>query len=162
MFAQLRKLITDIREAHIPQWLFALIIAGASIGLLDASYLSYQHKTTPPAGDMSVLCVVGEPGSCNAVLQSQYAVVLGIPLAYIGVLYYLTILVTAIILFRTRAVRAWYVLQTVLAVGFLASAYFVYLQLFVIYSICLYCMISAVMTAGMCGGVIWQKIKHRV
>lgn len=159
MLTQFKQFITDVREARIPSWLFWLIMISASIGFLDAGYLSYQHYIASYEEGVSVVCVVGEPGSCNAVLQSQYAEVLGIPLAYIGVLYYLTILVTTIIVSRFKKVHAWYLLQSVLVTGFFASLYFVYLQLFVIYSICIYCMVSASVTTAMFVGVGWYRFK---
>lgn len=157
MFSQLKQLITDIREANIPKWLFRLILVCASIGFLDATYLSVEHVLTANGG--SVYCIIGNAGSCNIVLQSIYSTVVGIPLAYLGLVYYTAILIILIRLHRVRDVRFWHVLQLITGFGFLTSLYLVYIQLFVLYTICPYCMLSASMSTLMFGGVVWYRLK---
>lgn len=162
MLSLIKQLLTDIRESNIPKWLFRLIVICASIGFLDASYLSIQHLLGALGGDGSVDCIVGSSGSCNIVLQSIYSEVLGIPLAYLGLLYYTTILIITIRLYKRRDIRLWHLLQGIIAFGFVTSLYLVYLQLFVLYTVCPYCMLSATMSIIMFGGVVWHRVKNRV
>lgn len=159
MFSLIKQILTDIREAHLPKWVFRLILICASIGFLDASYLSIEHLLGTLGGDGSVNCIVGSSGNCNIVLQSIYAKVLGIPLSYLGLLYYTTILIIVINLHKRRDIRLWHLLQGVITFGFLTSLYLVYLQLFILYTICPYCMLSAAMSTIMFGSVVWYRLK---
>lgn len=162
MLSLIKQILTDIREAHLPKWVFRLILICASIGFLDATYLSTEHLLGVLGGDGSVNCIVGASGSCNIVLQSIYSEVLGIPLSYLGLLYYTTILIIVVTLHKKRDIRLWHLLQGIIAFGFLTSLYLVYLQLFILYTVCPYCMLSAAMSVIMFGAVVWQRVKNRV
>ena len=85
-------------------------------------------------------------GACDTVQASPYAVFLGIPVAFYGVVGYLAILVVALIALRPAALpdRRWSLLLVALAtVGFLFTVYLTYLELFVIHAICRWCVGSA-------------------
>src|SRR3989344_7528993 len=99
----------------------------AIIGFADAVFLTTQHYlgNIPP-------CSVVE--GCETVLTSPYATLLDIPVALFGILFYL------IILIKPNRLLAF--------CGFLASLALLYLQLFVIKAICLYCMVSLVTSTG--------------
>jgi uncharacterized membrane protein len=60
----------------------------AVIGLLLAGYLVKEHYA--PAG--ASFCDINARFNCGAVNQSPYAVFLGVPVAVLGVLYYLLLL----------------------------------------------------------------------
>ena len=86
-------------------------------------------------------------GGCDTVQTSRWAVFLGMPVAFYGVVGYLLILLVAIAGLRPAALaqRQWSVLLAALAtVGFLFTAYLTYLELFVIHAICRWCVGSAV------------------
>src|SRR5688572_29835248 len=86
-------------------------------------------------------------GGCDTVQASPYAVFLGIPVAFYGVVGYLSILVVAIIALRPAAVLdpRWNLLLVGLAtVGVVFTGYLTYLELFVIHAICRWCVGSAV------------------
>lgn len=111
------------------------------IGLFDASYLTYQHFSglVPP-------CQLGSIFDCGGVLQSEYAVIFGIPLALLGVGYYLvSLFFSSWILLRNEKLAKWAILFVGCG-GVVASTYFVYLQLSVLKAVCLYCMISALIS----------------
>ena len=106
------------------------------IGFLDSSYLTVQHyRGEPPS------CAIFT--GCETVAESKYAVAGPIPLALLGLLYYLAIFILTVAYFDTKKERLLLLAALLTIAGFLASLYFVYLQLFVIKAICLYCMISA-------------------
>lgn len=111
------------------------------LGLADALYLTYLHYShTLP------LCSSGLWVDCGKVLNSKYAVIFGIPLALIGVFYYTLLLINllSLILTENKLFKYFTVLQVIS--GACASFYFMYLQLLVIRSICLYCSLSAVIS----------------
>lgn len=86
-------------------------------------------------------------GGCDTVQTSQWAVLFGLPVAFYGVVGYLTILVVSLMALRPVALpqRGWSTLLAALAsVGFLFTIYLTYLELFVIHAICRWCVGSAV------------------
>lgn len=115
-------------------WIAFLILA--VIGLADAGYLSYMALSA-----QSLSCGIVE--GCNAVAQSSYSRVFGVPLALYGAVFY-AIVILLVLASRTlppRAART--LLIAVTGAGFLSSAYFVYVQLFTIEAVCIYCLLSA-------------------
>jgi uncharacterized membrane protein len=88
----------------------------------------------------------GASGGCEVVQTSRWAVFLGLPVAFYGVIGYLALLVIAILALRPNALaqRQWTVLLAALAtIGFLFTVYLTYLELFVIHAICRWCIGSA-------------------
>lgn len=115
-----------------------LIFVCAVIGILDTAYLSYEHfaKIIPP-------CSTSIWVDCGKVLQSQYSIILGIPVAVLGLVHYVMLWLNTVgvTFFNFKQSKYLMVLQSWAA--FFFSLYFVYLQLVVLRSICLYCMLSA-------------------
>ena len=116
-----------------------LLIALATIGLLDSIYLSWIKFTDQEASCSGV-------GDCSAVNASQYSEIAGIPIAVLGAGAYLVMLLILLYQDRVEFLRdngSMLVLGISLA-GLLYSAYLTYIELFVIYAICPYCVLSAV------------------
>ena len=122
----------QLLRTHIP--LLFLIIA--FIGFADASYLTAKHYNNE-----AVTCSLTQ--GCEAVTTSSYATIGPVPVALLGALYYLTIVLGSAMVLDTKNTRLLRMLSLFTSTGFLASVYFVALQLFVIKAICLYCMGSA-------------------
>jgi len=118
-----------------------LMIMLASLGLADAFYDSYAIYTGQP-----LWCPPPVDG-CNIVAASPYARVFDLPLGYLGVVYYLFMLMLSGLL-AVDPVSPGLRLGTVLVAGagVLASAIFVYIQINFIHAFCIYCMISAALT----------------
>jgi uncharacterized membrane protein len=86
-------------------------------------------------------------GGCDAVQASPWAVLLGLPVAFYGVVGYLAIFIVAMLALRPAALpdRRWNAALVGLAsVGVLFTAFLTYLELFVIHAICRWCVASAV------------------
>ena len=86
-------------------------------------------------------------GECETVQTSQYAVLIGLPVAFYGVVGYLAILIVALVALRPAALLEpkWnQVLVGLATVGLLFTAYLTYLELFVIHAICRWCVGSAI------------------
>jgi len=109
--------------------------AVALIGFLDALYLSVSHYT----GHISCSVVSG----CQEVLVSQYSEIFAIPLAILGALYYLFIIVNSLIYIDSQNKWSKLILSYLPIFGFLFSLYLVYLMFFVINALCQYCLLSA-------------------
>lgn len=113
----------------------SLFIVVALIGFVDAVYLTVSHYT----GHISCSVVSG----CQEVLASQYSEIFGIPLALLGALYYLFIIISALLYIDHKNKYSVLALSYVPIFGFLFSLYLVYLMFFVIDALCQYCLLSA-------------------
>jgi uncharacterized membrane protein len=107
----------------------------AVVGMIDSVYLTIHHLTAE-----TVPC--GQGFDCGAVLSSQYAEIAGIPLAAFGVVaYFIAFSLATLAAFGNR--KTWFLFGVQVALMAMASAYFVYLQAFVIKAYCQYCLLSA-------------------
>lgn len=134
------------------------IIGGtlAFLGLVDALYLSYAHLTQNP-----LACSILE--GCAIVANSPYSKIWGVPIAYLGVFYYIGMLKIAfwtnIVPSLATAGRRLFVWGAIL--GALASLVFVYIQYTYIGAFCIYCLLSAVATwlLGLCAYMLTKAEK---
>jgi len=113
----------------------------ALIGLLLALYL-WLWKI----GVLGTL--VCRDGGCEAVQTSEYAQVLGIPVAFLGLLGYVVLLALSLVGIQPRWVDRWEPsagLAAVSGVGVAYSAYLTYLEAEVIHAWCQWCVVSAVL-----------------
>jgi uncharacterized membrane protein len=111
----------------------------ALLGLLDAAYLALERVTGGP-----LACPLG--GGCETVQSSSYAVLLGVPVAFIGVAGYVLLLGVAMLsLHHTRlfGLPLDALLLALASIALLAGIYFMYLQIAVIGAICFWCAIAA-------------------
>ena len=111
------------------------------VGLCDAIYLTMEHYL-----DLNPPCYVG---SCEVVLTSVYAIILGVPVAVWGVLYYVS--VVGGLLWYQSTLNSQVLKLTLLMTGWglLASGYFFLLQAFVINAWCQYCILSGLVSLGL-------------
>jgi uncharacterized membrane protein len=119
-------------------WLFKAILIVALIGTLEAAYLTYIHYH----GLGSLACFGGSahhPSSCIKVQGSKYAEIVGIPVALLGLLSYITILVSL----RIKGELGRGLGLLVSTVGFVFSLYLTYREIFTLHEICEWCVASA-------------------
>lgn len=150
----------DVQTLYLvyPKWLIWAMASVAFFGFADASYLTMEHYFSVP-----LPCTIFN--GCETVLTSSYSVISGIPVALLGVFYYLTVFILLAYAIDTQKGVCAKLAMSLTPFGFLASLYFVYLQIFVIKAICLYCMVSATLSTvllvlGMIG--IFQYAKKNV
>ncbi len=120
-----------------PLWLASVLLALA--GAVDSAYLAFLKFT-------GTVAACSDIGDCEAVNNSKYAEIGGIPLALLGLLGYLAIL--AFLILETQF-PSWRdslhlgVFGFTLA-GTIYSVYLTYIEIFVLHAVCPYCVISAV------------------
>lgn len=117
-----------------------LIPALAALGLGVSAYLAYVEIT-------HVAAVCGPVGECNAVQSSQYAQIAGIPVAVLGLVNYVAVIVLWAV--QRSSTGRWarpaaLALLALAAFGVLFSIYLTLLELFVIHAVCMWCLSSAV------------------
>jgi uncharacterized membrane protein len=103
----------------------------ALVGASIAGYLTYVHYR--PA---ALICTGG--GGCEAVQESAYAELVGIPVAVLGLLAYVAVL--ALVAWDAPLARTLTAAVALTAVGF--AAYLVLLQAFVIDAWCVWCLVN--------------------
>jgi len=129
-----------------------LLFVVALLGFADATYLTVEHYrgVIPPCSITS---------GCEQVLTSPYSSVLGFPVSLGGSIYYLVVMVGCLIFLESKHLSAniqahhysilkWTLVFTL--AGFLASLWFVYVQAFILYSYCQYCLGSALSSTILC------------
>lgn len=118
----------------------AVILAGVGFGV--ATYLSVIHYT-----HNSLAC--NGVGDCEYVNSSKYAEVAGVPVALLGALTYVSMIVLLIVHVYTRSSEA---LQIAWAIGLASFAFSIYLtgiEIWVLEAICIYCVVSASVMTGL-------------
>lgn len=105
----------------------------AFLGFLDATYLTILHykNVIPP-------CSLAH--GCETVLTSSYATLGPIPIALIGSLYYLTVIVLLGLLWHSNNKTIKQLLLVLCSTGLLVSVLLVGIQAFVIHAYCQYCL----------------------
>ena len=124
--------------------MFVLLLLSIS-GLIDSLYLTWEHyqKVIPPCTVNHLLPILSD---CGKVLTSPYSVAFGIPLALFGVFHYglLSVLFTSTFFSKNKLIKYAAIIESI--GGLFASIYFMYIQLIVIKSICIYCTLSALIS----------------
>ncbi len=117
--------------------IFSVILA--VIGLIDSIYLSWEKIF-----HVEVFC--GGSGDCQTVANSPYSEIAGIPIAYLGVGVYIVIIALLYLEGRGTFWRQYspLIIFGLTLAGTIYSIYLTYLEIAVIYAICPYCVISAV------------------
>ncbi len=114
----------------------------ALVGFLDATYLTATHY-----GAASLAC--GPGGGCDIVTTSEYATVAGVPVALVGLVYYVAVNLIVWTPPSGWGRRLGVVFVAITAIAVAASAVFVYLQAVVIDAWCQYCLVSAAVSVGL-------------
>ena len=127
--------IENITKSNTVAKLPLLAAVVAIVGIIDAVYLTYHHYA-------NLLVPCEATGGCEIVLNSSYAMIGETPIAVFGAIaYFIAFLLAILAAFGFRKLWLLFGIQVTLMAT--ASAFLVYVQLFVLKAICQYCMISA-------------------
>ena len=122
------------------------MIVLAVIGLGLASYLTYVHYS-----GIKPACSLG--GSCEKVQTSAYSHLAGVPVALMGLIGYVSIM---ILLLAPESETTRFATVAVTTIGFGFSAYLTYRELFSIHAICEWCVSSAVIMTVLVSLAVWR------
>ena len=127
------------------------IVLLALVGLLLALYLSLYK-----------LGLIGTlqcgTGSCEYVQTSRYAEVLGMPVAFYGVVGYAVLFVVGMAGVQPRLVtdrRVTVLLAALSSLGLAFTLYLTYIELFALRAVCRWCVVSAVIITAIWALSIW-------
>ncbi len=115
-------------------WARIAAVVLSLIGIGVTGYLVWEryHGNAP-------VCALG--GGCLTVQRSEWSTVAGIPVAIMGLLAYIAMLVCALVPRQLAALCSLFLSL----LGVLLSAYLTYLELYRIHAICEYCVTSAIL-----------------
>ncbi len=124
-------------------WWRWVSVALAALGALVSGYLTWIKVANAQAFCSNV-------GDCDAVNSSVYSELFGIPIALFGLGAYLAMAALLVLEDRVPLLREWGPLAVfgLALTGTLYSAYLTYVEFFVIYAVCPYCVASAVLITG--------------
>ncbi|AKM78724.1 MAG: Vitamin K epoxide reductase [Candidatus Wolfebacteria bacterium GW2011_GWC2_46_275] len=112
-----------------------IMLALSIAGFIDAVYLSIKTIVGSP-----ITCYAFS--GCDAVAQSKYSILFGIPLSLLGALFYAATIVLITYYLQHRTKRGFQQMTYVAIFGGLFSLYLFALQAFVIGAWCFYCVVS--------------------
>ncbi|MGB4076166.1 MAG: vitamin K epoxide reductase family protein [Minisyncoccia bacterium] len=135
--------------------IYAILGLGA-LGLIDSLYLA-SHAVTNTA----LFCDIGAGlDGCNQVAQSPYSRIFGIPLSYLGIVFYVLLLIAALATFFKHHRYLHQALLAVASIGALFSVVFLYIQFVLIQALCIYCLLSAGTAFLALGAAFWIHLRH--
>lgn len=136
---QLKGVIAALRSGAMVETLLIPVLASA--GVIVALYLVYVRLSgTAP--------VCGPLVDCAVLQRSEYADLMGVPIAFLGILANLGSILFWWLQRRARGPWATAALLMVAAAGTAYSLYLTSLQLFVVHAVCPWCLLSAMLFTG--------------
>ena len=137
-------------RASLP-WLALALLSLPGMGA--SAYLTYSHYA-----DEATVCA--GVGSCELVQTSEYSLVAGVPVALMGLAYFVAVaLLASARLLRVSLALDWATPAAfTMAIGGTAFVgYLTAVELFVLEAICPWCVSVAVMTVISLGLIIWAR-----
>jgi uncharacterized membrane protein len=136
----------------VPRWLPTTSLIIAALGLAVAAYLTYEHYTA----SSTLACSDNGLVNCLKVTTSAQSKVFGIPVALLGLLYFVAMVplcLPATWRNPAPAIRYTRLGACVAGVGFVI--YLLYAELFTIGNICLWCTAVHVLTLALFGVILF-------
>ncbi|MEI2765312.1 MAG: vitamin K epoxide reductase family protein [Dermatophilaceae bacterium] len=134
-----------VRAAYrtVPGWLAPTSLGLCVLGLAVSAYLTYDHIT----GGGTLACPEGETVNCAKVTESQWSSVFGVPVAPLGLVFFLVLVpLVGHGAFRRPGSTLDRLRLGWLGVGLAMVFYLVWAELFKIQAICLWCTVVHVVT----------------
>ncbi len=127
---------TPAPQRVVPRWLPPSALTLSGLGLALGVYLSYEHFTR----NATLACAANETINCQKVTESAWSTFMGVPVAVLGVVFFLVMLVLCRPgLFRVDT-KVWDLVRLGwCATGLAFALYLVWAELFHIGAICLWC-----------------------
>lgn len=128
-------------------------LALSLLGLAISVYLTVEHFS----GSQTFACPENATFNCVAVTTSKWAAIAGIPVAVLGLVFFVAM--TALCLVGGRRVADLRVVAAV--VGVLTALWLVYVELFLVDALCLWCTGVHLVTLVLLGTTVWWREHER-
>lgn len=120
----------------------AMFLFAALIG--NSAYLSYKYSQFYYAGDFSAFINCAD--DCDSVMMSEYALLFGVPVPFYGLGFFLTLLVTFLLLLYSKNKTIRFLFEFMLISGCIAATIFLYILYFKLEMFCKFCTLSHICT----------------
>jgi uncharacterized membrane protein len=129
-----------------PRWAVVSSLALAVVGLLVSGYLTFEHYST----SVALACPDTGAVNCVKVTTSSYSKLLGIPVALLGLLFFVGVTALTVPV-AWRSTNPWVARGRLAAAaaGVLFVLYLVWAELFRIDAICLWCTVVHLATLAL-------------
>ncbi len=136
MSSRTRGPVTSASDRVLPGWLVPTTLVLNLVGLGTSAYLTYEHFT----GSTTLACPENDVVSCARVTESSWSSLLGVPVAPLGLLFFVAMFALCLpsVLRRSSALLDR-VRLALSGVGLVLALYLVWAELFQIHAICLWC-----------------------
>ena len=132
-------------------------LAVCVLGTFASAYLTYEHFSR----STSLACPESKRINCTKVTTSAWSHVAGVPVALLGLLFFLAMLALCVpALWRERRLDVLRV--AAVGAGMLFVLYLIWAELYRIEAICLWCTFVHVCTLALLGIVTWRWIAEPV
>jgi uncharacterized membrane protein len=126
------------------------------IGLGISIYLTYEHYT----GNKTLACSENGKVNCAKVTTSQWSHIAGVPVAVFGLIFFVGMTVLCLPwLWRVATLDLLRVVGVIVGVG--SALYLVWIELFKVDAICLWCTGVHIITLLLLGAVLWTNSEVR-
>lgn len=126
----------DLFRLRHPRWLPPVSLLLAVIGLADAAYLTFEHYS----GSTSLACSDSGAINCAKVTTSQWSSIAGVPVALLGLLFFVGMTILCLPVFWRRTTAALDAVRIAAAgIGLLMVFYLLWAEFVQIHAICLWC-----------------------
>lgn len=143
-------------QSKIPSWILWAVILLTLVGFTDSAFLFAKRISGAP-----IPCFI--TSGCDTVSKSPHSVLFGVPLSALGMIFYLMIGFLALLYIDTKNLLVGKLIFVATTLGFLSSAYFIYIQKFKIGAFCIYCILSAVVSTVLfaLGIAVYKKLSPK-
>jgi uncharacterized membrane protein len=126
----------------------------SSLGLLDSVYLTIEHFSSSAI----LACPESSTINCAKVTTSKWSHVLGIPVAVLGLAYFVAMVALCLPAAWRIAALTW-VRVAAAGLGALSVLYLIYIELFRVDAICIWCTGVHLCTIAALAAILWQTLQ---
>jgi uncharacterized membrane protein len=129
----------------------------ATGGIIVSSVSLYHHYGTSATS----YCDIGENFNCDIVNRSTYSTVAGIPVALIGILGYLSVLISATLCRRQVVTPTMLLINSLAGLSF--ALYLTYIEGFVLAAWCILCLssLALIFSIAVLSSMLWRQSVQR-
>lgn len=131
-----------ISEKTVPKGLVTAMLILSFVGFFDAAYLGAEHFS----GGIPD-CFFQE--GCEIVTTGRYSEIGPIPVAYLGLAFYFLVFISMIVYKESGYRKILKYVGYLTFCGFLFSFWLMYAQLFLIGALCVFCVLSALISTAL-------------
>ena len=131
----------------------ALVAAVAGVGV--SIYLTIEHYSS----SLTLACPETSTINCLKVTTSKWATIAGVPVAVLGLAYF--VVMTGLLAIRSQHRRLETVRLASASAGLVMVFYLLFIELYKVDAICLWCTAVHLLTAIMFVAVLWENLAVR-